>query len=335
VPRLGRLLLVLLPALALIASVGLPVRAAEDPGALRDRIGAAEARERALTGDVRRLDALAAKVSRQLAVLQRRVAEVQADLARDTAQLAAVQDDLRKERARLARLRARLTEVRDQLAVRLRERYMANRPDIISVVLGAHSFANLLERADFLRRIQRADQQILIAVRTARRDAARETRRLDKAEARQREVVGALRMRRNALASMEAGVAARRETLVRVRSARAAALASTRSNRRGLQSRLRAAEAAIARAASTAGAMSNGPWAIPAEIVQCESGGQNFPPNSAGASGYYQILPETWKRHGGKGPAAHLASKAEQDRVAASIWKNDGPDAWVCAGIVG
>jgi peptidoglycan hydrolase CwlO-like protein len=327
-------MLVLLPACALIASVGLPVRAAEDPGALRNRVDAARDRERALSGDVARLGALAAKVERQLATLQRRVAEVQTELARDEARLEQVQVDLRAERARLARLRARLTEVRGQLATRLKERYMATRPDIVSVVLGAHSFANLLERADFLRRIQRADQEILIVVRKARRDAAVETKRLAKAEDRQREVVGAVRMRRNALASMMQGVAARRETLVRVRAARAAALSNARGSRQRLQSRLRAAEAAIARAASAGMARSGGPWAIPWEVVQCESGGQNFPPNSAGASGYYQILPETWKRHGGKGPAAHLASKAEQDRVAASIWKNDGPDAWVCYGLV-
>jgi peptidoglycan hydrolase CwlO-like protein len=323
-----------LPACALIAAVGLPARGADDPGALRNKIDAARDRERALSGDVARLGALAAKVERQLGILQRRVAEVQTELARDEAQLEQVQVDLRKERARLARLRARLAEVRGQLAVRLKERYMATRPDIISVVLGAHSFANLLERADFLRRIQRADQEILIVVRKARTDASVETKRLAKAENLQREVVGAVRVRRNALANMMQGVAARRETLRRVQAARTAALASTRGNRRALQSRLRSAEAAIARAASAGMAKSGGPWAIPWEVVQCESGGQNFPPNSAGASGYYQILPETWKRHGGRGPAAYLAPKAEQDRVAASIWKNDGPDAWVCYGIV-
>ena len=333
-PLWGRLLAVLLPAVACLASVGLPVLAAEDQDALRDRIESTRDRERALSGDVARLGALAAKVERQLGALQRRVAEVQAELARDEAQLAELRVDLRAERARLARLRARLKEVRGQLSVRLRERYMATRPDVVSVVLGAHSFANLLERSDFLRRIQRADQQILVAVRTARADASRETKRLAKAEDAQREVVGALRMRRAALASMTQAVAARRETLVRVRAARAAALQATRGNRRQLQSKLRAAEKAIAKAASTGGRASTGPWSIPWAVVQCESGGQNFPPNSAGASGYYQIIPETWKRHGGSGPAAHLASKAEQDRVAARIWDNDGPDAWDCYAMV-
>jgi hypothetical protein len=69
--------------------------------------------------------------------------------------------------------------------------------------------------------------------------------------------------------------------------------------------------------------------------VQCESGGQNTPPNSAGASGYYQIMPATWRGFGGSGPHAYLASKAEQDRVAARIWDGGrGASNWVCAALV-
>ncbi len=79
-----------------------------------------------------------------------------------------------------------------------------------------------------------------------------------------------------------------------------------------------------------------GPWAIPWSIVQCESGGYNHPPNWAGASGYYQIIPATWSGFGGQGPHAYLASKAEQDRVAARIWRGRaGAHNWDCAYIVG
>jgi hypothetical protein len=68
----------------------------------------------------------------------------------------------------------------------------------------------------------------------------------------------------------------------------------------------------------------------------CESGGQNLPPNAAGASGYYQIIPGTWKGMGGSTPAAYLASKAEQDRVAAALWNGGGGASnWVCASLVG
>jgi muramidase (phage lysozyme) len=73
-------------------------------------------------------------------------------------------------------------------------------------------------------------------------------------------------------------------------------------------------------------------WAIPEYIVICESKGQNLPPNSATASGYYQILDSTWAENGGSPPdEAWRHSKSEQDRVAAQIWATGGPSQWVCA----
>ena len=79
---------------------------------------------------------------------------------------------------------------------------------------------------------------------------------------------------------------------------------------------------------------SGGPWVIPTPIVMCESGGHNDPPNSAGASGYYQIIPSTWALFGGTQytPQAYQAPKSIQDLIAAKIW-NGGAGAanWDCA----
>jgi Transglycosylase-like domain len=75
----------------------------------------------------------------------------------------------------------------------------------------------------------------------------------------------------------------------------------------------------------------SGPWAIPWQIVACESGGNYRALNaSSGAGGAYQILPSTWSAYGGKG-LPQLAPPAEQDRIAAEIWADSGPSAWVCA----
>jgi hypothetical protein len=79
-----------------------------------------------------------------------------------------------------------------------------------------------------------------------------------------------------------------------------------------------------------------GPWAIPWSVVDCESGGQNLPPNSAGASGYYQFIPSTWRMMGGSTPQAYQASKEEQDRLAALLWNRPGgPANWDCARMQG
>jgi hypothetical protein len=74
-------------------------------------------------------------------------------------------------------------------------------------------------------------------------------------------------------------------------------------------------------------------WVIPAYIVMCESHGQNLPPNGAGASGYYQIIPSTWSAYGGTAYAsqAYLAPKWAQDKIAARIWAQGGASQWDCA----
>jgi uncharacterized coiled-coil protein SlyX len=141
-----------------------------------------------------------------------------------------------------------------------------------------------------------------------------------------------LAARSKALAGINAALASRRADYSAARAARTAALRNARTDRRALEKRIATLEA---RRASYTGASSGGPWAIPWPIVQCESGGQNTPPNSAGASGYYQIMPATWRQFGGSGPAAYLAPKAEQDRVAARIWNGgSGASNWVCAALV-
>lgn len=61
-------------------------------------------------------------------------------------------------------------------------------------------------------------------------------------------------------------------------------------------------------------------WAIPYNIVSCESGGQNVPNSQgSGANGYYQLM------SGGTG------TRAEQDAAAAALWNGGaGRGNWVC-----
>ena len=165
-----------------------------------------------------------------------------------------------------------------------------------------------------------------------------------------------------ALAGMNRLLASKQAALAHMQAVQRAALSSSQSKASQIQgqiSQIEAQQAAARQAAaqqpagpgasgsatgstgsttstSSTSSTAYGPWAIPAAIVMCESGGQNLPPNSAGASGYYQIIPSTWKLYGGNGPAAYLAPKSEQDAVASRIWNGGaGASAWVCAGLVG
>jgi septal ring factor EnvC (AmiA/AmiB activator) len=323
----------ILVAAAACALVAPSLSDAQSEGELRDRAGQARARERTLAGDVARLGRIIARLDGDIAVIERRRTEVQAQLAADRDQLAAIRRDLRGQRRRVVRLRARLREARGVLAARLRSLYQTPRPDVVTVVMKARGFADLLEQATYVRFIGRQDALVINLVRRARVDAAQAVRRLAAAERRQQEVTIAIEARRNALVAIGASLAQRRAAATQARAARAAALSATRASRVSIERRIAALEAARARAAAAVGP--GGPWVIPWPIVQCESGGQNLPPNSAGASGYYQIIPGTWRLFGGSGPAAWKASKAEQDRVAARIWNGGaGASNWVCAALV-
>ena len=90
---------------------------------------------------------------------------LQRDLDAKRAELESIQGELRSERARLVRLRARLREARATLATRLVELYKADKPDLVTVVLGSTGFADLLERGEFIRRISDQDRQIVTLVR--------------------------------------------------------------------------------------------------------------------------------------------------------------------------
>ena len=184
-------------------------------------------------------------------------------------------------------------------------------------------------RCTFVRRVERADTRLLDLVRSARTDADRERTVLFDADQAPRPR-GRRRPhppRRARRRSPRACATARRCSPAPTppASPRSAAPAAAAAAERELQV---AARRARPRRRLHVGP--GGPWAIPWPIVQCESGGQNLPPNSAGASGYYQFIVATWKGLGGSTPHAYQASKAEQDRLAARLWAGGaGRDNWV------
>jgi peptidoglycan hydrolase CwlO-like protein len=326
-------LLSLLALLGACAVALAPSSGAQDLGTLRDRADRKRAAEGSLASDVARLSRLATRLQAQIAVVERRRADVQSELAQDRAKLGSIRGALRSERARSLRLREHLHETQGVLSRRLVQLYKTPEADLVGVVLNANDFSDLVDQATFVQRIGDQDRRIIENVRDARAEARAGVRRLAADERRQADITSAIQARSTALAAMSASLDARRAAYAQARAARAAALTATRGDRKRLEREIGRIQA---RQASLAGASSGGPWAIPWAIVQCESGGQNLPPNFAGASGYYQFMVATWRGLGGYTPQAYQASKAEQDRLAARLWNGGrGASNWVCASLVG
>jgi peptidoglycan hydrolase CwlO-like protein len=317
----------------LVAAVTAAPAGGQSEGSLRGKIGAGKKQEQSLASAAARLGALERKVGREVSVLQGRLNEAQSELDAANARLASTQVRFDEAKRRVDRLRNRLAQVRVKLSGLLRERYMGGQPDFVTVVLHADGFPQLLETLQFVQRVERADTNVLDLVRSARSDADRERHVFATLTVQRTREATAVRTRRDALAQMTQGLRDRQALVARAHAARIAALGRARSGRRHAEKELKSLLAVRARASSVAGP--GGPWAIPWPIVQCESGGQNLPPNYAGASGYYQFMVATWKGLGGSTPQAYQASKAEQDRLAARLWAGGaGRGNWVCASLV-
>jgi peptidoglycan hydrolase CwlO-like protein len=350
--------------IALVGLLVVPAPSTADPslGQLHQQLGQQRAHAQALQSSLDRLNNLISSLDSQISLVRSREAAVQTQLSHDRAQLAATEAQLKRERRLLAMLEARLAQSRRLLSAQLVANYESGNQDLVDVVLESNGFTDLLERITFLKDAERQQQGLITVTRRDKAQADAATRRLAKLQARQQSVTHAAVLESRALAGMDQLLAAKQATLAHAQAVQRAALTASQSKAGQIQSEIshiEAQQAAAARAAAaqqtsssaapassasssssapppSSGPTPYGPWAIPAAIVMCESGGQNLPPNSAGASGYYQIIPSTWSLYGGTGPAAYLAPKSEQDAVASRIWAGGaGASAWVCAGIVG
>jgi murein DD-endopeptidase MepM/ murein hydrolase activator NlpD len=226
----------------------------------RKQIESKKKRERVLTGTIEGYSRRIRALERDITSLRTRQAAIEADLGRKRAELATIQRDLRSERARITRLRARLVEARAALSERLVYLFKADEPDVVTVVLEAEGFADLLQRTSFMQRVSQQDARIIDRARDAKADAEAAEKRLDASEARQREVTALVARRREEVAAIKDRLVERSSQYREVRSSKREALVETRTDRKRLEGHLAALEKEEARVrARLAGNIAPGP----------------------------------------------------------------------------
>jgi murein DD-endopeptidase MepM/ murein hydrolase activator NlpD len=264
----------------------------------QDQLDHVNGRAQVLTGDIsgltQRIDALQGTIT----TLQQRESAIQADLDAKRAELARTQDELRRVRARLIQLRARLARARTVLADRLVELYKSEQPDIVSVVLDANGFADLLENGAYLQRIGQQDRAIITAVRDAKAEMASAARRLGTLEQRQQRIAMEITERRNAVARVRITVQGKRDSIDSVRDEKQDLLGSVRHRAHELNEDIEAMERQQAKIeAQIRGAQ--GGSTIPAGPIR---GGGRFiwPVNGTVTSGFgYRVGPGITRFHQG------------------------------------
>jgi peptidoglycan DL-endopeptidase CwlO len=237
-------------------------------------------KERVLTttisGYTDRIDTLQSDIT----VLQTRQVQIQTDLDAKRAELARIQDDLRQERIRLVRLRARLAAAKDALAERLVEIYKSDEPDVVTVILEADGFEDLITRAEFIDRVGDQDGRIIERVRTAKAESVKAEAELDRLEERQRRVTAEVDRRLREVAAIKGQLVDRRDDYAAVRDKKQSVLADTRAHRHDLEGDLRALEKEQARVLARIQAAQN-PSAAPAGPIRQGSGSMVWPVDGA------------------------------------------------------
>ncbi len=201
----------------------------------------------------------------QVATLRNREAIVAEELAQ-------TQKRLEIEAARLDALRERLNRSLNILSKRLVEIYKSDQPDALTVILESDGFDDLVNRYDYLDRIQDQDAGIVNRVRDLRDDTE--------------DLVGQIRVARDEIAAKQAELErtrmqleAREAQLAIVRDDKAAALKATRVREEHLEGDISDLNEQIQEALADAQSSTSSTDPLPAGPVQGASGGFIWPVN--------------------------------------------------------
>lgn len=237
----------------------------------REALGHAKEKKGVLTTEISAYNNRIDKLTGEVAALRAREAQVQAELEEAEAQLREEQHDLRILRERLARSVKVLED-------RLVAIYKSDEPDAVTVVLESDGFDDVLDRYEYLQRIESQDSDIVTRVRDLRDDT--------------RNTVERVRATRDAIAAKRAEL---EETRLELES-REAQLESARSASRRALSRVSGhvdrlegdveqleskiqAQLAAAQAAAEAAGSAEAPATLPAGPVRGGSSGMIWPVN--------------------------------------------------------
>jgi murein DD-endopeptidase MepM/ murein hydrolase activator NlpD len=125
--------------------------------------------------------------------------------------------------------------------------YKSDQPDLVSVVLEADGFDDLLVRADYLSRINKQDNEIVGRVKALKDESERKKKLLEALKKQAEAAVAEIAAKRQELAQTRAGIQSSRADLASARDARRNSLSHVRAGRRELEGNLAALEAASAR----------------------------------------------------------------------------------------
>jgi peptidoglycan DL-endopeptidase CwlO len=241
---------------------------------VRERSGVLSTTISKLGDRIDRLTTEVAGLRKQEAAVEVRLNAKQGELDRAMAQL-----DVAK--TRLVKMRSHLRRALSALRDRLVAMYETGTPDVLSVIVGANGYDDLIDRTEYLNRIRGNDEAIVGRVRELRDQVRRTVDRLRGAKDQIEAARDSIAVEEQALASARGAVQQRQSSLLAARGDRVAALKKIRSHEEELDGSVAKIQAKIA--AQLAG---YGSVPLPAGPIRGGSGGLIWPVDGAVVSGF-------------------------------------------------
>jgi peptidoglycan hydrolase CwlO-like protein len=245
---------VLTVALAAAVLVTVPGAIGSTSDSLESRIAASRAREGQLRSgvgaDTHQIEGFQGNIDD----LQTRLSALESSLSVERSQLSSLRAQLRTARARLGSLQVQLAHDRQVLVAQVVASYESPPPDIATVILQAHGFADLIERVDDLQAISRQNATATAHVVVEQHLVTAQTKRLAALEASHARETRAVLVQRDEVAQLHLALVNRQLQYIRARDRKSSELSTLRSHKRSLERKLNKLAASELAAQGIAGA---------------------------------------------------------------------------------
>ena len=263
---------------AVLLGTGLTSSSAGD---LQSQIAAGKSAAASLSSQIAADSAQIRQTTQGLADANQRLAVLQDRLTAREAQLRTVQGQLLAARNHLVDLENQLQRATHALSENLVASYEQAQPNLITVILEAHGFTQLIERVNFMHRIAEQNAQTVAWTRATRAAVARQARLLATLERRDQALTAQVLAQRNSVAALQAALLSRQISELNSRSRDSSKLHALNARLSSLEAKA-AAEAARAAATGNAsvggiavdtGGMVQAPPGAPAAVAQVIAAG--------------------------------------------------------------
>jgi peptidoglycan hydrolase CwlO-like protein len=208
------------------------------PGALEGKISAAQAREGEVRSGIRADSHQISGFEGSIEDLQTRLTALESSLTVERNLLSSIRSQLSVARTRLAALQVQLVHDRKVLVAQVVASYEAPPPDIATVVLEAHGFAELIERVNDLRAVSRENASATTRVAEAQKAVTAQAKRLAALEVTHTSETHAVLVQRDEVAQLRLALVKRQLAVVSARSDKSAELEGLQSHKRSLEHEL-------------------------------------------------------------------------------------------------